>query len=95
VSESLRPRVSNIAAVLGVAVPMLSLGGAVLKAYSDMAVDRATRAYMDEQHTNAIIELRSELKALQAQSVQMEILQRITAVETKVDGLVKSTERKR
>lgn len=63
-NESLRPRPQNIAVMLGVALPVLSIVGSIIMAYADMATDRETRKLLDMQHESAIDKLRADVDAL-------------------------------
>jgi hypothetical protein len=66
VNDSLRPRASNIGVMLGIALPVLTFSGGLIKAYSDMSVDRATRAYVDTQHDNALAKLSGDVESIKA-----------------------------
>jgi predicted methyltransferase len=76
-----------------IAVAVLTAG--FVKNCQETATLVASQEVVNTNQDRDIQRVRDEVTALQASSVQMEILQRVTAVETKVDGLVKSTEKKR
>lgn len=63
-SDSLRPKPTNIAVMLGVALPVLAMIGSIIMAYADMATDRATRALLDGQHEAALVKLRTDVDAM-------------------------------
>jgi hypothetical protein len=89
VSDSLRPRPQNIAAMLGVALPVLAMIGSIIMAYADMATDRATRALLDGQHEAAITRLREDVDKV---LTDKETARELSALRAQVASLTATVE---
>lgn len=88
-TDSLRPKPLNIAAMLGVAIPLLAMVGSIVMAYADMASDRATRALLDGQHEASLKSLRDDVTALQNDK---ETARELNALRVQVASLTATVE---
>lgn len=85
------PGLSNAAIIFGIALPMLALAGGVVGAYVELAKQQSASLVVNGHQDAAI----GELKANRDEAFKQEVLQRLTAIETKIDAPTAEPKRKK